>query len=350
MNFDTYQSSVIHAEESRILVAAGSGSGKTAVITERIKVLLQRGYLPETIFVITYTNNAAEEVKQRINNKNIFVGTMHGLANRILLKNGIDTRQDIENEDFNNLFFKIKQLKVQVPIISHLLVDEFQDVHDSEYYFIQEILKPQNFFFVGDSRQNIFGFNGGNGQHFLDLAADDTVTVYELINNYRSGVNIVNFATGFLRGMSSIYDTPVRCQAEYEGEVETEIFNVPSIIGSIQSSFAYNEWAILCRTNKEIDNILFLLKRNNIPAISFKKSEYSAAELKELLSQQAVKVLTIHSAKGLEFDRVMVVGARSFNDEEKRLCYVAATRAKHYLLWFKPSRAAKKQKQTSAFF
>ena len=43
------------------------------------------------------------------------------------------------------------------------------------------------------------------------------------------------------------------------------------------------------------------------------------------------KVLTIHTAKGLEFKKVIVVGARSYTEEERRIKYVAITRAEQCL-------------------
>jgi superfamily I DNA/RNA helicase len=61
-------------------------------------------------------------------------------------------------------------------------------------------------------------------------------------------------------------------------------------------------------------------------------------ELNELLNTQAVKVLTIHSAKGLECENVIVVGANMWKDEEIRLSYVAATRARDNLYWMSTKR------------
>lgn len=43
--------------------------------------------------------------------------------------------------------------------------------------------------------------------------------------------------------------------------------------------------------------------------------------------------MTIHSAKGLEFPYVVTIGAKVFNQEERRICYVAATRAMKSLYW-----------------
>lgn len=52
------------------------------------------------------------------------------------------------------------------------------------------------------------------------------------------------------------------------------------------------------------------------------------------------------NSKGLEFPRVIVVGAKTFNFEERRIAYVAATRAKEALYWCPPIRATREKKKT----
>ncbi len=63
------------------------------------------------------------------------------------------------------------------------------------------------------------------------------------------------------------------------------------------------------------------------------KDGMTVTELANLLETNKVKVLTIHSAKGLENKNVIVVGARMYNYDERRIAYVAATRAENALYW-----------------
>src|SRR5438552_13297350 len=73
------------------LILAGAGSGKTRVLTTRIAYLIQTGAVsPAGILAVTFTNKAAREMLTRlsamlpINTRGMWIGTFHGLCNRLL--------------------------------------------------------------------------------------------------------------------------------------------------------------------------------------------------------------------------------------------------------------------------
>ena len=73
-----------------IMVIAGAGSGKTKVLTHRIAYLIENGIDPFNILSLTFTNKAAQEMKERIstmvgseNSRNIWMGTFHSVFARI---------------------------------------------------------------------------------------------------------------------------------------------------------------------------------------------------------------------------------------------------------------------------
>lgn len=73
------------------LVLAGAGSGKTRVLTTRIAWLIQTGQIsPAGVIAVTFTNKAAREMQTRlasmipVNVKTMWIGTFHGLCNRLL--------------------------------------------------------------------------------------------------------------------------------------------------------------------------------------------------------------------------------------------------------------------------
>ena len=73
------------------LILAGAGSGKTRVLTTRIAWLISNGLArPQNILAVTFTNKAAKEMQTRlaamlpVNVKSMWIGTFHGLCNRLL--------------------------------------------------------------------------------------------------------------------------------------------------------------------------------------------------------------------------------------------------------------------------
>ena len=72
------------------MIVAGAGSGKTKVLTYKVAYLLKHGYKPESILALTFTNKAANEMKQRIveivgkKADSLWMGTFHSIFARIL--------------------------------------------------------------------------------------------------------------------------------------------------------------------------------------------------------------------------------------------------------------------------
>ena len=87
------QRSAVEALEGPILILAGAGTGKTKVLTTRLGYILQNGFAyPYEILAVTFTNKAAQEMRERVtkimgrNMDGLWLGTFHSLALRIIRK------------------------------------------------------------------------------------------------------------------------------------------------------------------------------------------------------------------------------------------------------------------------
>ena len=101
MQFDSEKLAAIEHTGSPLLVTAGPGSGKTRVITERIKFLLKTGLKPSEILCLTFSEKAANELKERIQDDDdvkekidiseMEISTYHSFCRHLLLDNTVHT-------------------------------------------------------------------------------------------------------------------------------------------------------------------------------------------------------------------------------------------------------------------
>jgi DNA helicase-2/ATP-dependent DNA helicase PcrA len=90
-NLNPEQLAAVTLPPQSALILAGAGSGKTRVLTTRIAWLIQSGQVsPAGVLAVTFTNKAAKEMSARlsamlpINTRSMWIGTFHGLSNRLL--------------------------------------------------------------------------------------------------------------------------------------------------------------------------------------------------------------------------------------------------------------------------
>lgn len=421
MKLDKTQEEIVRSASKDILVIAGSGSGKTRTLVERVRYLLEEKEVePSGIVCITFTNASADEMKIRLKDVrgigDAFIGTIHSFANRIYRESGmsyqimstevtialykeivkkrdfefitldrllerLDREADVQKgildsvdadpraffdpselSDFREIEQEIAVIRKQRNIITfdelliktrnyyatldtsveYVLLDEAQDVGILEYKFISG-LNAENNFIVGDDWQNIYSFKGADVSIFKNIAKDKNVKVYKLSNNYRSAKEILDLAERIINQVPDIIDKDVVVKNKVKGKVTIDSqYKLDKYISKIAKADNLNDWFILCRTNKDVVKILEQLREKNIPADTFKRGGMTLEEMNMQLAFPSVKVLTVHTSKGLENKNVLLYGKFPLKIpkwmtgksayEERRVMYVGITRSQEELI------------------
>ena len=189
--------SVTLSEDINALILAGAGSGKTRVLTHRIRYLVsEKNHHTDDILAVTFTNKAANEMKERLTELlyqpigRMWVGTFHSLAHRLIRTHAIEA----------NLAptFQILDAQDQYRIIKRLMkenaIDESKFPIRKVQWFINqqkdEGIKPQDIdvgynFFVKQSAK-IFALYERHCQanDLVDFAGL-LVKSYELLKDYQ---------------------------------------------------------------------------------------------------------------------------------------------------------------------
>ena len=230
------------------------------------------------------------------------------------------------------LFKNVHEIKTKwQEYLDLIFVDEYQDTDPVQYCIIKALAEHhRNLRVVGDDDQGIYSFRGADIQNILNFEKDYlTARVISLGQNYRSTQRIVEAS----RALAEF--NPGRKKKElftlnFEGEnvkhlhcknAEEEINIIKSFI--IHAINKYNwspkDFAILCRLNSQVDKF---------------ETVFGSLEI-----LHGVSIMTIHKAKGLEYPNVFVAGvckgllpfSENEQNEERRLLYVAMTRAQNWL-------------------
>lgn len=105
LELNAQQQAAANCLDGAVLVLAGAGSGKTRVLTERIANLVDAGINPYSILAITFTNKAANEMRERLYARTpqagrMTISTIHSMCALIL-------RMDGEQLGYRRQFFYI---------------------------------------------------------------------------------------------------------------------------------------------------------------------------------------------------------------------------------------------------
>lgn len=222
------QKAVVGAPPDRnLLVLAGPGAGKTRVVAHRCAYLLRvERVRADQILVVCFNRAAAHELRRRIfklvgrDAHGVIIATYHALALKILGKTlaGRRLERGGATPEFERLIpDAVKVLRGETPVagvepeearerilggISHILVDEYQDIDEKEYELISEIAgrtlkdaeEALSILAVGDDDQSIYAFKGANVEFIRRFKEDYRAEEHFLVENFRSTRRIIECA------------------------------------------------------------------------------------------------------------------------------------------------------------
>ena len=207
---------------------------------------------------------------------------------------------------------------------SYIMVDEYQDTNVAQYIIIKKLSSAHhNICVVGDDSQSIYAFRGAQIQNILNFRKDyPECKLFRLERNYRSTPTIVEAANSVIEHNAG--RIPKKCFADGDpGEklhiiqAYTEQDEAVEIVSSIQKRMrtdgaAYQDFAILYRTNAQSRALEEQLRRRNIPYIIYSgNSFFERAEIKDMM---AYFKLVVNPNDDESFKRIVNVPARGIGD------------------------------------
>lgn len=249
--------------------------------------------------------------------------------------------------------------KNKITKYTHILIDESQDLTKVQLEFIKELYNEKSYSsitFVADIAQSIYPQAWlTKNRSFASIGFDMKGKSTSLSKNYRTTTQIAQAAYSLIEGDEEIIEDdnfvkpslidkqgvyPV-CKI-FKNKNEEADFITKTISKELLKEYELKDIAIIARKKDQLTEMRKYLDKANIPSTMFEsKDEFD-------FNNDSIKLVTMHSIKGLEFKVVIIIGlngkimplnsiANEFEDEDviesrdRKLLYVGMTRATELL-------------------
>ncbi len=298
------QLKIINDKDSKhIVVAAGPGSGKTRILVHKLaSLMLMEDVKHEQMLMVTFSRSAVTDFKKRLlkligNAANfIEIKTFHSYCFDFLGKVGtIEKSENVIQEAIQ----KIRSGEVESGRITKtvLVIDEAQDMDANEYELVRTLMEyneDMRVIAVGDDDQNIFAFRGSSSEHMKKLMREENSALYELIENYRSKRNLVDYSNGYVKRIANrLKKTPIISKQDDNGKIKLFCYSSGNLIEPLVKNVILSDLSgstcILTLTNEEAMQITGLLLKSGMPARLIQTNEgfnlYNLLEVRFFLNQ-----------------------------------------------------------------
>lgn len=308
------QHDIIKDKKKYIAVIAGPGSGKTMLLIHKLaSIYMQEDIKHEQILMLTFSRAAASEFKSRL------IKLIGGAANFIKIKTFhsycFDLLGKVGNlEKSDNIVLeavkKIEEAGVcNIKLTNAIMViDEAQDMSEAEYLLIKALMthnEELRVIAVGDDDQNIYEWRGSSSEFLGRIGEAEGATRYELLENFRSKANIIEFSNNFAKKITKRLKTQELTAVISEngiikpnkengsitiGSLTSNHIEVP-IVNALMNDKPTGTTCIIVRTNEEVLSIAGLLNELNI-----KTKTLTSREKQELFNQD-FNLLDLHEIR-----------------------------------------------------
>ena len=327
-------------EKDNHLIFGPAGCGKTAITLYCAKSLQDTG---KNYLILVYTwvlknfiSSAANDLKIPQENITTFYSWIwHHLPE------AIRDRDYNEDDKFNrwvdDLLSFYERHPAEIPNYEYVLIDEAQDFNPNVSKLLHLI--SNNLFIAGDTAQSLY--TGVFNNERLISMWQPLSKKSELVHNYRNPKAVAKVAALFVDNTSYIAEKFLSLVKGKNFEMKPILYYVDSpseqisiVSDLIKQTRGSERLGILFRTNSEVNSTANLFRNERIDfqiASSRYNGNYNFLTTKPTLA-------TIHSAKGLEFDWIVLPNLNSFvwdkykdDPNDRRLFFVALTRTKNRL-------------------
>lgn len=305
---DNQQEKVLITNSDKYLVKGPAGSGKTLIALRKVFEIINCGMFSYNILIFT-----------------------KALKDYLEARFKLSFLQNIED----NIFYMYEYDKSEENIINkhvdYIIIDEVQDFSLTE---LKSIINKaeKGYFLFGDNGQQIYPERTNNMNVIKEIEKSLKIDLFCLERTFRVPKRIANFASCIDKRNTNIAQNCYRSEGDKPRIIEFS--NVDSEVLYIINLINQEGWknvGILLKNNNDVREFVELMRKYSM-ICEYKIGTESTLDF----TRETPKVMTFHSAKGMEFERVFIPRC-SHNDNPKRYGYrealfVAITRAKETVI------------------
>lgn len=347
--------------EGHRIIHGVAGSGKTLILAYRAMYLDKLG-LAKPVLVLCFNKTLAAKLKQLLAERGagdrVHVRHFHGwckdMCNLYQLDLPGDEQQPIYERQVLAVIAGCEKGRVPPAQYAAVLIDEGHDFQPEWFKLLVQMIDPEtnSLLLLYDDAQNIYG--GSKRQVFtwssVGINAQGRSTILKV--NYRNTVEALDFSyrfvSAYLDQSGGTEEIPL-VHPEFGGRkgAKPEVQRLPSntleleylaawLRKRAEAGVHFRQMAVLCRFNHQVAKMRDGLVQKGIAADTDQFNDKPGKTFDP--AKDTVKILTMHSSKGLEFNSVAIPDlgcmpcAKSTPEEEAKLLYVAMTRSTESML------------------